>query len=566
MKDIGLSNIQRQTFEGVLLTHSSYTIPFFQREYSWSKDGWSDFLEDAAKAGDDGKQHFFGFMTFKKENDAEFLIIEGQQRFTTATILLAVARDIFYEAEDDSWKSLDEYIRFTDPLSPSEPPSYKLILSELNKEFFQKYIQNIDKPRNKISNMEAEPRINLSNRNIFGCYKYYYTELAKRCNGLTAEEKKNYLLDLVRVVLRNFVIIKTEVADEKAAFNIFQTLNDRGLDLTITDIIKVFLFGLVGESWKDARDKWDDIRETLSLQNTNAFFRHYWLSKHRIVKEKELLNEIELKVKTKADVFKFLDDLKDEADYYEALLNPSKDFWGKKSAQIVELLEELHLLSKQQPLPLLMASCKEDKFPTNEFIKLLKICINFIFRYLTIAELENKELERLFSEIAIDIRKGRIRNTKEIKSKLLRENIDDESFVSNFRKKQIKAVRVAKYILKKIESHLSPEGEKVVKRITLEHILPKSPDDEWKEYLKEHDMDKDDFVYRIGNMTLLLEKPNKKAQSTFFINKRDNIYRKETRLEINSDLKNITSWTDQDILNRQEEFAKLASSIWTLHI
>ena len=72
MKDIGLSNIRTETFEEVLLTNSNYTIPFFQREYSWGKDRWSDYLEDAIRVIEDDKQHFFGFMTFKKESDGHF--------------------------------------------------------------------------------------------------------------------------------------------------------------------------------------------------------------------------------------------------------------------------------------------------------------------------------------------------------------------------------------------------------------------------------------------------------------------------------------------------------------
>jgi uncharacterized protein with ParB-like and HNH nuclease domain len=566
MSDIGLRNIQQDTLENILKENVDYEIPIFQREYSWGKDGWSDFLEDAIKAKEGNKKHFFGFMTFRQENEERHLIIEGQQRLTTVTILLALIRDIFYETSDPSWKVIERYINAADDLSPSDPPSFKLTLSELNKDFFQRYIQTVGNPNDKIEKIKSGPKLNLSNRNICESYKYFHSELNRRTRGLTDNERKTYFLEIVKVVLRNFIIIRTEVTDNKAAFNIFQTLNDRGLDLTITDIIKVYMFDLVGESWRDAKDKWDDIRETLSFQNTNSFFRHYWLSKYGIIKENELLNGIEKKIKNKSDVFRFLDELKDEAEYYEALLNPSKDFWGRKSEEIAELLEELQLLSKQQPLPLLMSSCDEDKFPTNEFIKLIRLCINFIFRYLTIAERENKELERLFSEMAIDIREGKIKNTKEIKARMLKAGVDNESFSKDFSKKQIKSAKVAKYILNKIENHIGRDSEKVAKKITLEHILPKTPDREWKEYLEKLSMDKDDYVYRLGNMTLLLEKQNREAQSQFFTKKRDKIYRNQTKLKINEELKDVKSWTSKDIEERQKRFAKFAIRIWSIDL
>jgi uncharacterized protein with ParB-like and HNH nuclease domain len=564
MSDIGLQQIQQDNMENLLRENANYEIPYFQREYSWTKDGWSDFLEDALKAREKKKKHFFGFMTFRQDKEDQVLIIEGQQRLTTVTILLAVARDMLYDRGDASWGDLDKYIQSSDPLTPSEPPSFKLILSELNKDFFQKHIQSVGKPKDKLQKIKTGPQLNLSNRNIYHCYRYFYSELDKIRQHLSPEEGKKQLMEIVKVVLRSFIVVRTEVSDNKAAFNIFQTLNDRGLDLTITDLIKVYLFTVVGESWRDAKDKWDDIREVLGAQDTNSFFRHYWLSSERVVKEKELLNEIEDKIRNKGDVFKFLDELKDEAEYYEALLNPSKTFWVRKSQEIVELLDELHLLSKQQPMPLLMASCKEDKFPTNEFIKLIRICINFIFRYLTIAERENKELERLFSEIAISIRKGKIRNTKDVKSRMMRENVDDDSFFKDFSRKQIKTAKVAKYILRKIENHMSPESEKVSRRLTLEHILPKNPDDEWKEHLEEKKMDKDDYVYRLGNMTLLLERPNKEAQSHFFTRKREQIYRKQTKLRINEDLKQYDGWTAEEIRERQERLAGVALKVWAI--
>jgi hypothetical protein len=341
-------------------------------------------------------------------------------------------------------------------------------------------------------------------------------------------------------------------------------LNDRGLDLTITDLLKIYLFGIVGESWKDAKDKWDDLRESLSQQNTNSFLRHYWLSKYSVIKEKELLSSIEKNIKKKNDVFKFIDELRDEAEYYDALLNPNKNFWGKKSQEIDSLLEELQILSKQQTIPLLMASCREDFFHTNEFVKLLQIMISYMFRYLTIGERENKELERLFSDIAIDIRKGNIKDTREIRSRLLNDYVDDDQFITLFSKKQIKSNKVARYILIKIENHISEEAEKVNKRITLEHILPKSPNDEWKEYLKQQKMSKEEFVYRIGNLTLLSQKPNKDATNHFFTKKRDQIYKKETKLKINDSLKSLKSWNKEDIDKRQEDLAKLASLIWKI--
>jgi len=559
MPNIGIRNYQQQTLEQLLKKNFSYEVPYFQREFSWGKDDWDDLLEDTIKAMKEKKGHFFGFMTFSEAQDAAIPIIEGQQRLTTVSILLSVARDLLLEMDEEYWKRLnEEYIKSTDILNPETPPFFKLILSEMNKDFFRKYIQEEDIPIKKIEKYKTEKKVNLSNDLIFKCYKFFYDEFKKKTEKMDNKATKNYLIEIVRTVLREFIVITAEVADSYAAYNIFQTLNDRGLDLTITDLLKIYLFEKAKNSWRDAKEKWDAIREILSVVNTNAFLRHYWLSTHGVVQEKHLLKEIASNIKTQAEVFKFLEDLKGEAEAYEALLNPKIDYWANKS--VVDLLNELQILTTQMTLPLLMAG---SRLQEKEFINLLKLCIGFTFRYLTVAEAEHKVLEKLFSDIAIGLREGTIKSSEQIKKRLSGEYHDDDTFMKLFAKKEIKVAKVAKYLLMKIDDFLSQDKEKYSEKITLEHVLPRNPDKEWIEYIKKFNIEKDELVNRIGNLTLLIGKVNKEAQNAFFT-KKVHLYKKNTKLIINEPLKEIKSWTKQDIENRQKWLADKAVQIWRI--
>ena len=179
-------------------------------------------------------------------------------------------------------------------------------------------------------------------------------------------------------------------------------------------------------------------------------------------------------------------------------------------------------------------------------------------------EKENKVLERLFSDIAIGIRKGEIGNSSQVREKLLKEYIPDDTFRLSFSEKDIKTIKVATYILKKIEESLDPLQEKISTKITLEHILPRNPDKAWINYLRRNNMEKDEWVYRIGNLTLLLGKVNKKALNSFFTIKRDEFYKKMTRLKINEDLKSIKNWTDVEINERQNRLAEQAVKVWKI--
>ncbi|MCH8012158.1 MAG: DUF262 domain-containing protein [Candidatus Marinimicrobia bacterium] len=560
MKIIGISEQKKTTIAELLDKNVYYGVPVFQREFSWKKDEWSDLYEDVERAIKNDSQHFFGFMMLKPEGDHNVSIIEGQQRLATVTIIVCVIIDLLFEMEYEGYVDFEkQYVKTINLFSPESPPSHKVSLSRVNSEFFRRHIQTIGRPKEKLEVMKQLKKLHPSNKLIMNCYKYFYEMLDSKIEGLRDIEKLKQLLKFLETTLTNFLVITTEVTDNKTAYNIFQTLNDRGLDLALADLLKVHLFELAGDDVSTAKDRWDEITNILGNINLNLFLRHFWVSKYEVVSQKYLMDEFEKKISTKRDVFEFLDELKLEAEFYEAIFNKSRDFW---KPEIVELIEELFILSKNMVLPLLLAAMLNlnEKY----YKAFLKTCIAFIFRYITIAERENKEIESRFSKMAIDMRNGKLRNMDDIKKRLQRIYVDDSTFKSIFLNKEIKTAKVAKYILRKIEVSLDPLKEKFSKKITLEHILPKNPNQEWLEYLKKNGLEKDDIVDKIGNMTLILGGPNKKAQNKFFTEKRDEIYGKMTELKINEKLASITSWTEKDILKRQAFFARKAERIWSL--
>lgn len=561
MIEIGIKNPQEEQLAELFKRDASFIIPPFQREYAWKKDDWSDFLEDIQNIRDKDKGHFFGFMTFKKEKKDKIAIIEGQQRLSTITILVAVVRDLLKQMNDEAWTKIEQsYIKSEDPLSPDTPPSYKLTLSEIDKDFFRKYIQEPFEPEKKIKDVSQGPKLVPSNQLIIDCYKYFHSELLRLTSNLQGVEKSKYFKESLNSVMKKFVTITWEVADEKSAYNIFQTLNDRGVQLTQADLLKIYLMDQASDDWKEAKEKWDEIKENLGSEDINIFLRHYWLSSEGIVKQSNLLEEIQTKYNSRKKVFELLETLKQEAENYDALLNPTPDFWDKKDNKIVEMLRELQILSKRQTLPLLMAGIK---LHTSEFLKLLEYCIAFTFRYLTIAEAENKVIERLFSDLSIDMRKSKVTKAPELRERLKRDYIDDETFKTIFSRKEIRTGKVAKYILRKIENKLSGETEIINNRLTLEHILPVKINEDWKKYLKKKGFNKDEYIYRLGNMTLLLGKVNKEAQNHFFEKKRDEFYQ-QTKLKINEKLKKIKDWGKEEIESRQNELADIAVKVWKI--
>ncbi len=548
-----------------------YSISWFQRDYSWRRDEWGKLYDDIISSIENNSEHFFGFMTFYKKDENKQEIIEGQQRLATVTIITAVVRDLLRKkGKENIANQIDnKFIKQTDPYSENQTEALKIELSKINTPIFRKYIQenespiDVDVKRRDLSDLRK--RTKYTNKLIIDCYNYFYEKLK--------DQSEEHILNFHKTLTRNFKIVKTEVGDLNSAYVIFQTLNDRGLELAVSDLLKVHLLQTVGdERLEEIKERWENILNLPNIEHMSVFLRHFWLSTRGVVKEDELLNKLKEEVKDSGEVFRFIQELEEEAENYSILLKPDeRSFDGNK--EITQLLnDELYILSKNQVLPILLALYKhfykENK--VRDFKIAIRGLITLVFRYLTIGENENKELEKYLSDLSKEIRNGNIENGTEFVKKLMKKDISDESFIAQFKEKQIKKNKVVVYILKKIEMYLNGDRSdewELSSRLTLEHIIPLNPDEECKRYLEEIELleDKDEWVHRIGNMTLLTTKANKRAQNKSPLIKSREIYNNETKLKINEDLKDLEKWGKEEIEQRQERFAKLAVEIWNLN-
>lgn len=568
--DIGLGLVEKKSLYEVF--QKKYTVPFFQRAYTWGKDHWSDLYSDVTNSKNKNREHFFGFMTFKKGDGDSCAIIEGQQRLTTVTIFLGVIRDIALEigATETANDIQKEYIQKTKKLK-GQPYSI-LEPSKINKKFFKDYIQE---PGNFLDKKKkSKHACDKDNKPIWSCYEYFYNKLSDDLKGLELTKKDAALAHYANALIENFIVVIAYVEDPIAAYNIFQTINDRGQDLALSDILKMHLLQCIEEGSKKEKESeefineyWDDaVRAKLEKSNLNNFVRHHWLSRNGVVSQTELLDVIRSHVTTLEEAYDYVESLSDEVSSYEALLYPTLDGWSNwsKSSEIVDSLLDLGVLSPTIPITLLMAAASVFRDQQeDELINTIKHCTNFLFRYLTIAEKESKELEKLFSELAINLRKKKITTAQQIREELIKNDIKHDEFRIALIHKDIKQQSVAKYMLKKIEIQMDPLYEKFSQKITLEHILPQKPDNEWNNYLVENNISHADYVHKLGNLTLLLGKINSQAQNKF-ITKKVPYYKQSSKLKLNDDLQTLVSWNDTDFDKRHNKLINLCEKIWVL--
>lgn len=560
---MALGNYELRNISKIFTNTPKISVPFFQRPYSWRKTEQSQFIEDLFRVHEEKtSSYFIGSIFLKEEENDDFTIIDGQQRITSATILISVIRDILKENNDERALKIESKFLYEEDLISGEN-DYKLNLNDINRDFFREKIQNKDKASKKIGDFKSLQDLNDSNKLLIDCYKLYHKELIQWIKDKKHPENITNLLQLLKTLSENFQALSITVTDDNEAFTIFETLNDRGLDLTISDLLKNYLFSIIHNPDDETEtrllvSKWDSMVERLG-KSISGFFKHYWNSKNTPISEKEIFRTLKSKIRTERQVKDFLKEIFKEANVYYFLLNPEHSFWNNEKTE--RLLREVSLLGMRQCLPVLLSA--KFKFSEDEFIKTVESCVGLSFRYSTVSNLHNNKLEGLYSKIANSIRKQEYKTNSKVREQLKsldpNKNIYDESF-KNLTYKNNKTPR---YILKKINDSLDKGGEIISsENITLEHIVPESPKQEHKKYFKENNIIHKETVYKLYNMTILGEEYNREASSELFEKKME-MYEK-SKLEINKKIQGFKKWTKAEMTEWSEYLLEESKKVWKI--
>jgi uncharacterized protein with ParB-like and HNH nuclease domain len=557
-----LLNATTKNFGDIIKGDKSYEVPLFQRDYSWKESNWDDLWQDIINAKKSDNNHYMGSLVLITKNSKVFNIIDGQQRLTTLSLLSLAVIDIFNNLiEQKIAKKKNEerrdilmtnYIGFKNTKSLLFNP--KLKLNQINDPFYSTYLVQFDKAINP-------KKLSTSNKLIYSAYEFFKDKIKKEIFDKSG--KIDDVIDFIEFISDSLQFIQITVTDDLDAYLVFETLNDRGLDLTVTDLFKNYLFSRVAvTSHTHIKNKWDNILKTINFKDFSIFLRYYWISKYNLITEKELFKEIKQKITNEKEVIEILTDLEKYSELFMALSNPNDEFWNSHSKETKSYLSELSLFGTRQPYPLLMSAYV--KFNSSNFTQVLKMARTIAFRYTIISELRTNQLEQVYSKSATKIFNGQSTNPSMFFSDLSPLYVNDDLFQQNFASKTIKTTsknKLVRYILYTIENHINQghiiDYEK--DKGTIEHILPENATSIWnKDFIQK---DQKEYVYRLGNYTILESKINKDADGKL-INEKIKFYKKSS-YSLSKEF-DLTEWNPTKLKIRQTKLAKYASQIWRI--
>lgn len=543
-----------------------YRVPPYQRDYSWTSDELSEMWEDLSQIIFHDVQSFFlGSMVLSNPTPGIIELIDGQQRLTTISILLCALRDILKERDLDVEANQINVMLGSYDWATGETIS-KLKLNVTNKIFFQeRFINNADIDFLRTANNDR--RESVSNRLLAQAYIFFYDVISHlQVPGVTLRDITGSLMQALDGQMN---IIRINVENEFDAYQLFETLNDRGLDLSVADLIKNYVFrkaSTVPERLEEVQTNWNHMLGNLGQHDAKRFLRHYWLSTESVIRDKDLYRALCEKHDTLQKVRTLSKSLKDSAEFYGSLNDIDNDLWSAFDAQprrrIRRNIEQLNLFRATQHYPLLIVALDVS---TPIFPELLEMVVNFTFRYTVIGRESANRLEAAFSKAATYLRNNADAGIADVFEHLREIFPNDDSFVSDFSAFKVRGGPLARYILRSINDHLAGDTgfrtEDDPDKVNLEHILPKSIPEDWRAFFPEEQNPPDEYVDRLGNLTLLRTRLNANARNKPFADKKAFELQAEP-YEITKNVLEQDAWGPEQINNRQIQLASVAKDIW----
>lgn len=530
---------------GHLLSDLLLEVPRFQRSYSWDLLNVREFLGDLAQARQAGTSYFMGTTVFAAAPDGgrRRQIVDGQQRIATTAVLLIAVRDLLTEYGRPQLASNIEkrYLRGFD--ISEETDVERLVLSPKDVEA---YTGLLDGLRGSLD----------SSHPLIAAYDDCLEHL--RALAPTARKYKA-LINLTEHLENKVQVLVAIAADLSEAYVIFETLNDRGADLTTADLLKNFLFSKAGQHIVYMQDAWVALESSFDRSDDLVrFIRYEYASRHGATPTRKLYRAIQEDLQSKGSSARsYVERLAKAKVVYLALRDPESSYWKSAKVEVRDALLAYRRFGFESSYPVLLAAFL--KWQKKDASKLLVKMAKWSVRALFSGNIGAQLSEEVFGRTAVAISSGQAHNQVTVRERLSPLLEPDATFKRDFMAWGSVTTSRAKYLLAMLEKAYAtrnglpePAFDWASTSITIEHIHAVS--------YKKQQSPEAGLVETIGNLTLLEKKFNHGAGSKPFQQKKS-IYEKSS-FPLTREIAQEQDWGEKEIGARARFLAELACVAW----
>ena len=541
-----------------------FVIPIYQRTYSWTESECRQLWEDILRCGKDEQipVHFVGSIVYVESglsqvsHQAPLLVIDGQQRLTTVTLLLAaLAESIGDEEPFDGFTARKIRNYFLLNAEESGERYYKLLLSQVDKSSLTAIVGQ------KVMPQEKSLRV-AENYNLF-----------KEWIQRNRKDLPSICMGIAKLVIVDIALTR----DQDNPQLIFESMNSTGKELSQADLIRNFiLMGL--EPAMQTRlyeDFWRPMEEDFGQEAYGEYFdtfmrRYLTMKKGKVPKKNEVYDVfkqfsrmVEAAQEDGEEVVSLVSDIRTYASYFCAMTQVKEPDQKLKKA-----FDDLWELRVETAYPFLMEVYNDftnQLVTVDEFVEIVRLVESYVFRRL-VCGLQPNSMLMTFATLAKRIDQSRYLESVKAQFQLMRTYRrfpTDEEFERDIQTRDIYNFRSRAYWLRRLEN----QGKKEIVSVnnyTVEHILPQNPNlnEEWKKDLgEEWKKVQADWLHTIGNLTL--SGYNSEYSDRPFREKRDMEGGfAQSPLTLNQGLGQVEKWDRDAIRERAKRLARQALNVW----
>jgi uncharacterized protein with ParB-like and HNH nuclease domain len=531
-------------------------IPLFQRPYTWTETNWQTLWNDIMvqyEAGDTGS-HFMGAIVSVPARSvpvgvSKYLIIDGQQRLTTISLLLCALRDNL----DGNSASRIQEVYLTNRFREKED-TLKFVPTQADRDIYNSIAIDRRIPPNSKDFLMAS------------AYNFFRNKLLK---GTDLNEEAIEPHKVLTVLEKCLQVVMINLSDDDDPYLIFESLNFKGEPLTQADLVRNYLLmrfkhstSTGGEQERVYSKYWVPLENILNT-NLTEFLRHYMMKDGDDIKKGGIYAAIRTRLKN----MESMDAVELEAksmqsfgDFYSKLLFPEKE----EIKIIRDCLENIKDIKVTTSYPLLLRlfnARQSGDLSDNELVKCLKLVESFVIRR-SICGVATNPLNKLFIQLAktfpnSDYYQWLYRSLSDVTG-IFRFPRDLELSMAFIQQAQY-GRGSTRFILCALEKAFNHKESVDLSNATVEHILPQTLTSEWRNHLGESsDEIYSDLVHTFGNLTLTSYNPE--LSNLSFLKKKEKL--QNTHIELNRWILQQDSWTNLEIENRAKILLDMAIKIW----
>jgi uncharacterized protein with ParB-like and HNH nuclease domain/predicted transport protein len=542
-----------------------FVVPIYQRLYSWNHPECTQLWNDVVRAGAHSKlgAHFTGSIVYVTKNAATVtaaepsLIIDGQQRVTTVSIILAALAQKLSQIPGDNQEVYDGFspkkIRERYLMDPNEDGDrrFKLLLSEGDREALKAVFVGSD----------IEP---FADSKVVANYKYFLGKI----------EELGLELDLICKGLEKLVVV--DVSLERGVDNpqlVFEAMNSTGKKLSQADLIRNFLLMDLDQAvqteiyvkyWRPMEKLFAIVEE----EQFDSFVRHYLTIRTGNIPRIGDVYE-EFKDYFYKTIESGMSSQEIASDLYLSATQYSKIALGQEQdKELAAIFLELEQVKAHVVLPFVLRIYQDfasKVIQKDTLVQILKLVISYVFRRV-VCKIPTNSMNKTFASLYEFIDLGQYLESVQAQFLLLqsyRRLPTDQEFVEALKSSDLYNFRRRSYLLRKLENFGRKEPVSI-EEYTIEHILPQNPSlsPEWQAELGAQWQEiQEKYLHTLGNLTLTGY--NSEYSDNPFLVKRDmkgGFF--ESPLRLNAGIGKLEKWSQAQIEARAERLSKEALSIW----